>query len=173
MKINSTKGSTLIKFLLVLLAIAILSGLVWFSLTIPQKNRNDEAVLSRLSSIGTQANFYYSSAGNYGTGYTTLTTTANPNGVDITPSTVKAMCDTPYNTNGGIFTLPETSSGLNGLIKELCLSGFTNITASVDNAIARKWAVKVSGGNTFYCVDSLGSLKSYSVAPTISGATCN
>jgi len=155
--------------------IGILASVVLASLTSARSKGKDAAIFAQLSNARAQAELYYATNNNYGSGYTTLTVASAANGVDITPAASGGVnCVTSYATNGGMFTAASSSSGLDGLIKGACLSGATAITASVDVASATKWALKATGASsgTFYCVDSSGTSKSYTSAPTITSAAC-
>lgn len=166
MKMNFKKGFTLIELLVVIAIIGILASVVLASLNNARTKGKDASIFSSLSATRAQAELYYATNNNYGTGYTTLVAAT---GVDITPT---ASCATSYATNGGMFTASAASSGLDTLIKGICNAGGTAITASVDAATATKWAMKVTGAsaNTFYCVDSTGTAKTYAAAPTLATA---
>jgi prepilin-type N-terminal cleavage/methylation domain-containing protein len=171
MKMNLKKGFTLIELLVVVAIIGILASVVLASLTSARSKGKDAAIFAQLSNARAQAELYYATNNNYGTGYTTLTVGTNAAGVAITPT---ASCATSYATNGGMFTAAASASGLDGLIKGACLSGSTTITGSVDAATATKWALKANGVSTatYYCVDSTGASKSYAADPTLAAAAC-
>jgi len=172
MQKTRSQGFTLIELLVVIAIIGILSAVVLASLGTARNKAKDASIQESLSSARTQAEVYYSSATNYGTGYTSLTTATAAAGVDITPS---SSCATSYATNGGMFTTAASSNGLDALIKAMCTNGATAITASVDAATAAKWALKATGNGTsptYYCVDSNGTSKTYAAAPTLASAAC-
>jgi len=150
--------------------IGILASVVLASLTSARSKGKDAAIFAQLSNARAQAELYFATNGNYGSSYTDLTMATNPGGVDITPATTAVACDTLYATSsGGIFTTSSSSSGLDNIIKGACASGATVITASVDDTTATKWALSATGvtPSTYYCVDSTGTSKSYTSAPTI------
>ncbi len=163
---NYKKGFTLIELLVVVAIIGILASVVLASLTSARSKGKDAAVFAQLSNMRAQAELYYATNNNYGTGYTTLIAAT---GVDITPT---ASCETPYATNGGMFTTAASVSGLDGLVKGACLAGATAITASVDATPATKWALKAKGvsASIWYCVDSAGNSKSYTTDPVLATA---
>lgn len=170
---NLKKGFTLIELLVVVAIIGILASVVLASLNSARNKGKDAAIFAQLANMRGQAELYYATNGNYGTGYTTLTTATNAAGVDITPAT----CTTSYATNGGMFTTAATSVGLDGLVKGACSSGATAITASVDAATATKWALRATGltngsTTTYFCVDSTGASKTNTTGFTLSGAAC-
>ena len=153
---NLKKGFTLIELLVVVAIIGILASVVLASLNSARSKGRDAAVFAQLANMRGQAELYYATNNNYGTGYTTLTVASAATGVDITPT---GSCITSYATNGGMFTALSSAAGLDGLIKGACASGATAIVASVDAATATKWAVRATGvsANTWYCVDSSGA----------------
>ncbi len=170
-KINFSKkfkaGFTLIELLVVVAIIGILASVVLASLNSARSKGKDAAIFAQFANTRSQAELYYASNGNYGTGYTDLLAATTAGGVDITPTTTTTPCDTAYSaTPGGIFTLAGSSGGLAGIVQGACFSGATAITATVDADPATKWAMKATGilgGTTinYYCVDSTGASKSY------------
>ncbi len=169
---NLKKGFTLIELLVVVAIIGILASVVLASLTSARSKGKDAAIFAQLSNARAQAELYYATNGNYGTGYAAGTGIA-ANGVDIQPTT----CTANSANAAGIFAATAANSGLQGLIFGACSSGATGIRASVDAATATKWALWASGVSsaTSYCVDSTGASKSYGTAAptmTVAGA-CN
>ncbi|OGI82012.1 hypothetical protein A3I95_03400 [Candidatus Nomurabacteria bacterium RIFCSPLOWO2_02_FULL_44_12] len=172
MKMNFKKGFTLIELLVVVAIIGILASVVLASLNSARNKGKDAAIFAQLANMRGQAELYYATNNNYGTGYTTLTTATNAAGVDITPGS--PGCTPSYATNGGMFTAAASVSGLDGLVKGACNSGATAIVASVDAATATKWALRASGvsTNAFYCVDSSGASLSGTTIYALASAAC-
>ena len=160
MKMNFKKGFTLIELLVVVAIIGILASVVLASLSTARGKGKNAAILSELSSMREQAELYYATNGNYGSGNdaTTASTTGSGGGLII-----KADCSGPGAAAATMFNAQNDPQSLFSLIKASCNDGATAITASVDAATATKWALALTGvgSNTFYCVDSNGSVKSY------------
>jgi prepilin-type N-terminal cleavage/methylation domain-containing protein len=174
-KMNFKKGFTLIELLVVVAIIGILASVVLASLNSARNKGKDAAIFAQLANMRGQAELYYATNNNYGTGYTTLTTATNAAGLDITPTTTCSAQTVVSAVTGGMFFAASTSAGLDGLIKGACSSGGTAITASVDAATATKWALKATGvsTNVWYCVDSTGASKSYTAgAPALASSAC-
>lgn len=173
MKINFKKGFTLIELLVVIAIIGILASVVLSSLNRARDKGKDAAIFAQLSNMRSQAELYFATNGNYGTGYTDLLMDTNPGGVDITPTTTTTLCDTAYTTSpAGIFTTGASSGGLAGIVAGACTSGATSILASVNADPAEKWALMATGvtPSTYFCVDSAGASKTYAseTAPVLS-----
>ncbi|MDD5050410.1 MAG: type II secretion system protein [Candidatus Pacebacteria bacterium] len=165
---NKKKGFTLIELLVVIAIIGILSAIVLASLGTARSKAKDASIQGSLSSTRAQAELYYSTYGNYGTGYAAGTGLVAA-GVDMTPT---ASCATTNAAATSMFGTAASSNGLDGLIKAMCTAGATNIMGSVDAATATKWAMSAKGasGSSWFCVDSGGVSKSYTSAPTLATA---
>ncbi len=144
---HKSRGFTLIELLVVIAIIGILSAVVLASLSTARTKGQDAAIQSDMATIQTQAEIYYSLAGNYGTAQAACTQTAGTMwGVDNTNNKPIA------NAVAGI-------QSITGAANVVCNSG-----ASGNSTAYAISARLMSNTAVYWCVDSTGKTATSSAA---------
>ncbi|MBI1975440.1 MAG: prepilin-type N-terminal cleavage/methylation domain-containing protein [Candidatus Vogelbacteria bacterium] len=140
MKFGKNKGFTLIELLVVIAIIGVLSSVVLASLNTARNKGNDAKVKAQLSGVRSAAEVYYS-GNNNAYAASVMAAAANP-------------------CTGTMFT--DTGSGMAAYTNDsTAWPASTNLSCQA-TASAYAVSANLSGGTTFWCVDSTG--KSISVA---------
>jgi len=140
---QKNKGFTLIELLVVIAIIGILSGIVLTSLGTARNKAKDAAIKAQLSSLRTQAEIYYDTSGSYGTAGTSCTTASS-----MWADSGVAAIVTKIGTDGGTMSCNNSTTAW---------AAYSDLISS----------------SNFYCVDSNGSAKETSAAPTITDQACD
>jgi len=141
---NRSRGFTLIELLVVIAIIGILSAVVLASLNTARDKGNDAAIQSNLGAIATQAEIYYSDTNNtYGSVVANCTT-----GIFAQATIQKAIVATDVSNGTGVI---------------ICGAKAT------EYAIASQL---VADSTKYWCIDSSGTAKKLSSAPTAGFTQC-
>ncbi|MDO8183683.1 MAG: type II secretion system protein [bacterium] len=141
--LSKIEGFTLIELLVVIAIIGILSGIVLTSLGTARNKAKDAAIKSQLSSLRTQAEIYYDGSASYGTAGAACNTASS-----MWADTGVVDIVTKIGTDGGTMSCNNSTTAW---------AAYSDLISSTD----------------YFCVDSNGSAKQTTSAPTITDQACD